>query len=55
MSDCPHPLPKMTAIDYAGTTQAEPPVPGAKAVYWIMQGHYGLQWEHKGWLMPTVR
>ena len=40
------------AFDEAGLCKAEPPVPGAVAVYRLGRGHYGLKWEHKGWLMP---
>jgi hypothetical protein len=40
------------AFDEAGLCKEEPPVPGAVAVYRLGRGHYGLKWEHKGWLMP---
>lgn len=53
-------LQRNTAIDFGralspicllGGCDKEPPVPGAKAVYWL--GERG--WEHKGWLMPSFR
>ena len=44
-----------TAIDWNNTnTDLKPPVPGAVAVYWIVMGHHGLEWQHKGWLMPDI-
>ena len=41
---------RTTAFDYAGDCKAEPPVPGAIAVYWLLE--HG--WVHKGWLMPPL-
>ncbi len=46
---------KTIAIDHTGNTKAAPPVLGAKAVYFLTDGHYGLLWKHKGWLMPSVQ
>lgn len=42
---------RYTAFDYQGTNRLVPPVPGAVAVYWIVN----TRWVHKGWLMPQVR
>lgn len=42
-------------IDWNGDCkQVIPPVPGAIAVFWFVQGHDGAEWAHKGWLMPQV-
>lgn len=42
---------RYTAFDYQGTNRLVPPVPGAVAVYWIVN----TRWVHKGWLMPEPR
>ena len=45
--------PKTIAFDDTHQTENEP-VPGARAVYFLIHGPRGICWEHKGWMMPSV-
>lgn len=43
---------KTTMIEQVSCAADNPPVPGARRVFWYINGE---GWVHKGWLMPEVK
>lgn len=45
---------RQTVIEPNTGVKPDQPVPGARRVFWLIKGQFGLRWKHVGWLMPEV-